>query len=152
MSCNCGYTLPITTIGKKSAKNLCICFKDFVSLCSEGIEPCGGTFTLDLSDRIYNEIGTSETVTVYSKSPAFETANIVNGELVVTTSSDAVVGRSYEVVLELTTEVDGQVYGTFGTVKLCVKDLCKNKECLENQYCDECTGNCEDSFADVGGA
>lgn len=149
MSCNCGYTLPTGGGDKKSGKNLCICFRDFVSLCSEGIEPCGGSYTLDLAPRITNDISDSQTVSIYSKPHAFETAEIISGELVVTTSDTAIVGRSYYVVLEITTEKDGTTYGTFGIIKLCVKDLCKNVLCSDGQECDECDGGCIDTVVDL---
>lgn len=132
-----------------SVKNKCICTKTYFTGCDEGPTPCGDTVNIDLIE--------SESVNfdACSGGVVFEITSVDDGITNVTINDNGIVSADVDGepgdLLEIYYKMKCPSLGTAvnGRIVICVQDLCKQTNCLDTEYCDKCTGDCEQSSVDL---
>lgn len=144
--CNCNGSS-----SSSSVNNKCICVNTFYQDCDNGADPCGDTFEIDLyndqENIIYDAPCTNGvTFEITAIDDEFSGVSITDaGVITGTLTGDP--DQQYEIYYRMRCPSLGTAVN--GRVVMCVTNLCKQVACSDAQFCDPCTGLCENSQADL---
>lgn len=149
MSCFCGTN--VINNNKKSVcdNDICLIVKDMMVGCDEGPAPCGESVQIDLT--VHNDVTASPCDVVYSlwsyDSTAFKNVSVTSdGMLLFETTDNFKKHEMYKIVYKVDSPCT--ILSDTGEVWICMKDLCKNKNCEGD--CDQCTGDCIPLVPEIG--
>ncbi len=141
MACGCNN---VTVIAPAPCKD-CLVAKSAIVPCDEMVQPCGGTFSVDLNDLIDTTICTGGFTievdtfdTTFLTNVAIDGANILTGEIV---GGPGAQGIMPKVVYRV--KCTNGFNSARGTVSVCVVNPCANIACPVGEACNGCTGACE---------
>lgn len=132
-----------------SSSNKCICLSTYHQDCDLGVMPCGGSINVDLyaEELVYDTpcaAGVTFQITAYDD----EFSNVaISSEGVITGDLNGEPDKQYEIYYKMKCPSLGTAVN--GRAIFCVRNLCKGVLCAETQTCNECTGNCENTQADL---
>jgi len=147
MPCNCGNFHVVPTPPASRCDD-CLVVNSLRLACDDGPDPCGDTFTIDLSD--YNDLSACDCGTpVYSlvsyDGDAFASVSVSSVGLLTATTDNWYAFNEYPVIKYLV-DCPCNLLGASGNVYVCFKNPCPT-ECYDS--CDACTGLCPEIPLDL---
>ena len=150
-ACNCNSVIITPPTPTPQPCKDCLIARSAILPCDEGILPCGGTFSVDLTELFDATIcGTGGyTVSLDGYDTTYLTNVTINGSYVL---AGETVGTPPEGTLpwvRYRVECDDKINSARGTVRICILNPCSRKRCANTETCDPCTGDCNQGTVDL---